>query len=472
MELMDILEPKAEVCGASTNKISNWVWVSKMIGNHVSIKKTNLVYKKYNKDDVGHPDSLCPKLIYELCIVQESKCNICPLRFTCDSYLLPNQNRKQITFADFFCGAGGLSLGFEREGLKPLIANDIDPWFVSTYIYNRPKMDIDYSVEDINSWVERNSKNKFDIDIVCGGAPCQSFSTANRQRVENDPRNNLYIQLVKATQIINPKILIIENVGGILKQYNGIIKHLNSIGFNATHILLNALDYNIPQNRKRVFFLAVNKKRIKNHSKVLNQIVYNIENEKSNLTNTLFDAIGDLPPLKAHDKKNNTDFNNSTSGKSLIEHDISNSSNYVKMINDNSPISIVYNHKARYNNKRDIEIFSLLEQGENSLAESIQHINPYKRRNDIFKDKYSKLVYNTYSKTITAHMRYDCNMYIHPEQPRGLTAREAARVQSFPDNYVFLGNFQRLYQQVGNAVPPILASKIAKSLKSSLNEDI
>jgi DNA (cytosine-5)-methyltransferase 1 len=96
---------------------------------------------------------------------------------------------------------------------------------------------------------------------------------------------------------------------------------------------------------------------------------------------------------------------------------------------------------------------------------------PYRSRNHIFKDKYFKLRYDEPCRTITAHMRFDCNMYIHPEQPRGLTVREAARVQGFPDDYAFAGTFQRLYQQVGNAVPPPMAQDIAVAIKRSLDSD-
>ena len=139
-------------------------------------------------------------------------------------------------------------------------------------------------------------------------------------------------------------------------------------------------------------------------------------------------------------------------------------SDYVKDINSKDKSLIIFNHKARYNNDRDIEIFSRLKPGEDSTAPSIQDINPYRSRNGIFKDKYFKLRPDFPCKTITAHMRLDCNMYIHPTQPRGLTVREAARVQGFPDNYVFCGTLQAMYRQVGNAVPPPLAKVLASAI--------
>jgi DNA (cytosine-5)-methyltransferase 1 len=254
----------------------------------------------------------------------------------------------------------------------------------------------------------------------------------------------------------------------MLKKYDDIINDLDKLDYKTTYMKLNSSHFGIPQNRRRIFFVALNRKSItkrKQKFKIFHETVKDQENSKSVL---LREAISDLPPLVAHRKNYDTSFNNNISGRSLIIHDISNASEYVKKINYNRSLGALFNHKARYNNPRDVEIFGLLKEGDNSLSKSIQNLNPYKNRNNIFIDKYFKLKYDDICKTITAHMRYDCNMYIHPEQARGLTAREAARVQSFPDNYVFLGNFQRTYQQIGNAVPPKLASVLGNAIKEIL----
>ena len=133
-------------------------------------------------------------------------------------------------------------------------------------------------------------------------------------------------------------------------------------------------------------------------------------------------------------------------------------------INKGKEISYLLNHKSRYNNENDLQIFRLLPEGENSLHPSIQELNNYRNRDRIFKDKYYKLKRDEVSKTITSHMKYDCHMYIHPEQARGLSPREAARLQTFPDEYVFRGSLNDWYQQIGNAVPVKLAEIIAKEL--------
>ena len=141
---------------------------------------------------------------------------------------------------------------------------------------------------------------------------------------------------------------------------------------------------------------------------------------------------------------------------------------FYHFINENRRITKLYNHKNRYNNPRDIEIFRRLPQGANSLHESIADIMPYKSRNDIFKDKYFKLSEEQICKTITAHMRFDCNMYIHPWEARGLSPREAARIQTFPDDYIFTGAQNSWYAQIGNAVPVKLAQAIGMGIMKFL----
>ena len=152
-------------------------------------------------------------------------------------------------------------------------------------------------------------------------------------------------------------------------------------------------------------------------------------------------------------------------GESFTECDFDYIHNeFYKFINGNRDIKKLYNHKNRYNNERDIEIYRRLPQGANSLHESIADIMPYKRRNDIFKDKYFKLDETQICKTITSHMRFDCNMYIHPWDARGLSPREAARIQTFPDDYVITGSQNMWYAQVGNAVPVKLAKAIGEGI--------
>jgi DNA (cytosine-5)-methyltransferase 1 len=180
---------------------------------------------------------------------------------------------------------------------------------------------------------------------------------------------------------------------------------------------------------------------------------------------TLSDALFGLPVIGTNPIKLNTEYNSDVHGHTLSKVSVE-QNDFLRKINGERRISYLFNHKSRYNNDNDLEIFRILPEGENALHESIQHLSNYTNRNHIFKDKYYKLKRDDVSKTITSHMRYDCHMYIHPEQPRGLSPREAARIQTFPDDYVFRGSLNDWYKQIGNAVPVKLAEAIATELKS------
>ena len=260
-----------------------------------------------------------------------------------------------------------------------------------------------------------------------------------------------------------------ENVKGILKLYESIQEDFEEIGYKVCKpLVLSPKEFGFPQSRKRAFILGVKG----THSDLLEELyelfkttVYAYKKEKPY---TLWDAIGDLPEIKAKTLKNSTYVEGKEWGYTFAG--VQNSSTeYAGLVNmdlaDDVPL---LNHRSKYNNERDIQIFQLLKPGEKSDAESIQEINPYKSRADIFRDKFDKLVADEPCKAITAHMYYDCNMYIHPTQARGLSPREAARVQGFPDDYLFLGTPNEWYRQIGNAVSPLMARVLGRGLKSVL----
>jgi DNA (cytosine-5)-methyltransferase 1 len=219
----------------------------------------------------------------------------------------------------------------------------------------------------------------------------------------------------------------------------------------------------VPQNRERLIFIG-NRVEINN-----DELFDEIEGLSEAIPNTvLADALFGLRELEASRKKNATEVDSEISGKKIEKKTSVVENDYIQFINQNRNCPIVFNHKARYNNDRDIEIFGRLNQGDRSDDPKIADIMPYSRRNDIFKDKYFKLEENKVCKTITAHMKFDCNMYIHPTQARGLTPREAARVQSYPDDYFFRGAYTKTYMQIGNSVPPLLGRAIAEVIKNYL----
>ena len=372
----------------------------------------------------------------------------------------------QYKIVDLFAGCGGLSLGLEQAGFTPWFVNEIVEQFCNTYKLNHDLDDTHYFVGDIaelNNNIDNYRDKLSDVVLVCGGPPCQGFSMANRQRIIDDPRNNLYKEYLLFLQHIRPAFFIMENVKGMMNKIEEIKQ--NFYDFLGSEYLfdfqiLKAQDFGVPQNRER-FILIGNRLGI-NPKEIFDEI-----NKHKRKPFTLRDALIGLPHLEARKVKGAKDIENSQSGFTECEFEYI-ANEFYEFINGNKTISKLYNHKNRYNNKRDIEIYRRLPQGANSLHESIADIMPYSRRNGIFKDKYYKLDESQICKTITSHMKFDCNMYIHPWEARGLSPREAARIQTFPDDYIITGSQNSWYAQVGNAVPVKLAKAIGDGIMKFL----
>ena len=367
---------------------------------------------------------------------------------------------------DLFAGCGGLSIGMEPAGFTPWFVNEIVPIFCNTYKCNHKLPDSHYYVGDINQLNKDIAKFQdilSDISIVCGGPPCQGFSTANRQRIIDDPRNNLYKAYLQFLSVVRPKFFVMENVRGMANKIEEIKQNFREyLGeeYQFDAAVLQAQDFGVPQNRKRLIMIG-NRMGINPA-----EIFAEIEKQKRPAF-VLKDALEGLPELQARAEKGRSDIENSISGFSVCDFDYP-KTDFYRFINGDRSLDKLYNHKNRYNNPRDIEIFSRLPQGGDSLHPSIADIMPYSRRNHIFKDKYFKLEEGKICKTITSHMKYDCNMYIHPWQARGLSPREAARIQTFPDDYVLTGPQNSWYAQVGNAVPVKLAKAIGDAIMKFL----
>jgi DNA (cytosine-5)-methyltransferase 1 len=381
------------------------------------------------------------------------------------------KNRQKPEIIDLFCGAGGLSLGFEKAGFKILYANDIDNHSVSTYKKNRPNVEPDNIICcDIEDFLKENATKlkRNNCDIVIGGPPCQGFSMANRQRIINDPRNRLYKKFIETISISNPKVFVMENVKGMLGVADQVVDDFNKIGFDCKYQLFNAKNYGIPQNRERLIYVGLNRKKNKSTSEVIDNIFKDISNNHTANEIPLKEAFWGLRTLKTLSTKNATSLESKEFGffedKICINKKITTNNSFILKINNGKIPKTIFNHKARYNNERDMKIYELLPPGGKSDHPSIEAIMPYKNRNHIFKDKFFKLLPDKVSKTITSHMKFDCHMYIHPFEGRALTPREAARIQSFPDNYLFLGPYTHWYHQIGNSVPPLLAKIIAESI--------
>lgn len=375
------------------------------------------------------------------------------------------------TVVDFFCGAGGMSLGFHQNNFKILIANDIESVCTTTYSFNHYEMpkdriitgDIKEIVNNIGKYVSE------EVDVLIGGPPCQGFSMANRQRIIDDPRNILYKYYVEGVRRLKPKFFVMENVKGMLRVADQVVEdfhNLEHVNYDVYYHIFNAKDFGVPQNRERLIYIGIRSDISSDANKKAKDIVKEIENViKNNHIYVLSDAIEGLRDVKALTIRNCTELDIEECGKKIEANRVLEENEYIRNINQGRTNKLVFNHKARYNNDRDIEIFGRMLPGDKSDSERIADIMPYKNRSHIFKDKYYKLKPNEVCKTITAHMKFDCNMYIHPYQARGLTPREAARVQSYPDDYYFLGPYTKTYMQIGNSVPPLMSRKIASVIK-------
>lgn len=391
-------------------------------------------------------------------------------------------NSKSPKIVDFFCGAGGLSLGFFQAGFNIELANDHEDVCIETFKYNHPELpenkiiqgDIKKIVDHIDNYIEN------DIDVVVGGPPCQGFSSANKQRIIDDPRNELYKYFIKAIKQIVPKFVVMENVKGMLPYAEQVVKDYEEIKvrkkgisytYQVAYKILVSDDFGVAQKRQRLIFLAVRNDVIKNNKIMPIDLFEEIHKLSSSCKkHVLSDAISFIKPLKAPRVKNLTEVDDEKTGKKVdLNSFIGNENTYLKLINQNRNIDFLFNHKARYTNDVNYEIYKKLEQGDDGTNSKISDIMPYAHRNHVFKDKYFKLIADKPSRTITAHLKMDCHSHIHPTQIRSITPREAARIQSFPDDYVFLGAYLKTYMQIGNAVPPVMANCIAKVIKKHID---
>lgn len=394
-----------------------------------------------------------------------------------------SSKKHDLTLIDFFCGAGGLSLGFIQEGFNVKLANDIEPVCIQTYKYNHPELpsskliqkDIREFIDEIDEHVDES------IDIIVGGPPCQGFSTANQQRIIDDPRNELYKYFLMMVEKIAPKFVVMENVKGMLKVADQVVEDYGAIkiqsedsilSYNVDYEVLKSNEFSVAQNRQRLIYIAVRSDICETLNITPSDIFKKInDNNKNKPTYVLNDALNDIKPLEAPRVKNTINMDSEIYGKKIdINNYEFNDNEYLNLINNGLNMPYVFNHKVRYINDNNYEIYKRLDQGNDSTDEKIKDIMPYSHRNHVFKDKYFKLIADKPCRTITAHMKFDCHSHIHPFQVRSLTPREAARIQSFPDDYLFLGPYSKTYMQIGNAVPPVMAKGIAKVIKNYLEK--
>ena len=395
---------------------------------------------------------------------------------------------------DLFAGCGGLTEGFLQTGkyceiaavewLKPQVETlrnrlkykwgepNVDETVMHFDIQREFELfhgwsDVDYGVaKGLDYYVERAGG----IDVIIGGPPCQAYSVAGRVRDENgmknDYRNYLFEHYLSVVQRYKPKVFVFENVPGILSAMpSGVLvtdlikKSFAGIGYEIIddmHLaIVNAAEYGVPQNRNRMIIVGIRK--IKGETQRLLSKFYReiLPKYKSKKTVTVQEAIGDLPPcIPYYDE----------------EH-------HKRHISHSTPICSVTWHIPRYNNMRDMDTFRILA---DDLSSGRCEFNS-QRISELYEEKvgskspihrYHVLNPNEPSTTILAHLYKDGNRFIHYDamQCRTITVREAARIQSFPDDFDFIGNRGNAYQMIGNAVPPKLAKAVAESISELLEE--
>jgi DNA (cytosine-5)-methyltransferase 1 len=388
---------------------------------------------------------------------------------------MPKQTKpiiKAPTVLDLFCGAGGMSLGFQNADCVILGGIDNNPHAIKTHHKNFPNSNLsklEFKAQDIGSieLIDLPIKTG-EVDILIGGPPCQVFSVVGIGKmkslckvIEQDIRNFLYKHFIEFLNYYKPLFFVLENVNTLKSNaiFQTLIRELKEglsnnqqdyPGYDVEYKVLLASDYGVPQLRKRLFIVG----RRKNCK-------LSFEFPKKNIFPPISvgDAIGDLPELKPICMP----LRQKISGPKQVDFEkqyrCSPQSEYQKKMRSNKQEGEgVMNHICRAHNDKDLSIFKMLSQGGKymDLPESVRRY-----RDDIFEDKYKRLKWEEPSWTLTAHMRKDCLAYIHPTEIRSISVREAARLQSFPDHFIFDAPMTRMFELVGNSVPPLLAEAIA-----------
>ena len=398
------------------------------------------------------------------------------------------------TFIDLFAGCGGLSEGFYQEGFIPLLHLEYDSTACETLktrmkYYGFSDVETERSVfckditeADVLEKIDERIDSK--PDIIIGGPPCQAFSTVGRAQspdgMENDPRNYLFESYMKILNYYKPKMFIFENVKGLLtarpKGVNiyKLIMDRMSENYNVVRdskiTLLNAANYGVPQERERLILIGVRKDidfDVNDVYRLLKKTHYLPSEEKDSTKIlglkkyvTVKDAIGDLPKLLPGE------------GIEDLEFTENNWNDYLEKIRKPG-FDRLYNHTARKHNEKDRERYRILSEHGGWQLKDLQVIRPDLVHHDPkhFGNRYTVQVYDLPGKTVVAHLYKDGNLFIHPDytQERTFTVREAARIQSFPDDFFFEGSRTEQFRQVGNAVPPLLARACAKTLSTILD---
>lgn len=400
-------------------------------------------------------------------------------------------------FIDLFAGASGLSDGFIRAGYNPIahiemnedacytirtrtayhflkenneyknyikyLKKDISreklySFIPDELIKNTINIEIgNNNINDIFQTIKKLAKGK-EVDFIIGGPPCQAYSMLGRHQedIEKDPRNKLYIQYGRFLKEFNPKFFVFENVPGLISAGGGVHlknlkKYFRKLGYELDYKILNSGDFGVLQSRKRVIIIGW-KKDINFEYPDFDKIIH------KNTTNDLFKDLKSLNPGEKYD---------------IIEY-TSRNNKYLKNSNIRNGLDFVTQHISRPHNAKDLEIYRLAIEkwNENTRLkynELPEYLKSHKNEKS-FLDRFKVVNGDGLSHTVVAHIAKDGHYYIHPDihQVRSISVREAARIQSFADDFFFEGSRTSAFKQIGNAVPPLMAYEIAKKMKTNV----
>ena len=347
---------------------------------------------------------------------------------------------------DLFAGVGGLSLGFENCGFDVILANEYDPAIATAYKINHKETRM--IVGDITTLDLETTFSSYEgkVDVIIGGPPCQGFSQKGQRKTIHDERNFLFKYYVKVVDLVKPHYFLMENVPNLLTAEGGYFRKeiedlFNSMGYQLNMGVLNASDYGVPQNRRRAVIIG---KRGGNAPALP---------EPKNVLVTIWDAISDLAYLSSGE------------GSEEQEYRFEPQSEYQKNLRNGC--CVLYNHIATKHSELALKRLAMIPPNAGKEVLPEEHLTK-----SIYSGTWTRMRKDEISVTITT--RFDTpssGKFTHPFLNRAITVREAARIQSFPDSFIFVGNKGSQMKQVGNAVPPLLAEAIAGAIMNDIEED-
>lgn len=362
---------------------------------------------------------------------------------------------------DLFSGAGGLSYGLESAGYRVALAADTDMWALETHAHNFAglALQLDLSHKDVRDNIVRLFDG-IDVALVAGGPPCQPYSRAGRSKIRSlvkigvrdsdDHRRELWRSFLDIVERVRPRAVLMENVPDMaLSDDMSVLRHmlsrLEDAGYEADAQIIDTWIYGVPQHRQRLAIVGLRDGKSFSWPKPRGEV-------------TLRDAISDLPVL---------DPTKEDVGAVVLSYEGPQSAfqRRARVRSHGVSKKLVFDHVTRAVRVDDLEAFRLMKPG--SLYSDLpKGLRRY--RADIFDDKYNRLDWSDRSRSITAHIAKDGYWYIHPDQHRTLTVREAARVQTFPDHFRFAGSRSHQFAQIGNAVPPAVGDALGRSLLNGI----